>query len=93
LITGHTDFPLSKPDFFIASLYNSCAANKGRHFSTPPSPPMYRAFNVFQRAYDAGDTISSRRLPSGLLRAPSMAGSRVSFWKNPALTSRLTRGG
>ena len=40
LMTGQTDLALSRPDFFIASLYNSCAANSGRHFSTPPSLPM-----------------------------------------------------
>jgi hypothetical protein len=40
LITGQTDLELSRPDFFIASLYSSCAANSGRHFSTPPSLPM-----------------------------------------------------
>ena len=49
--------------------------------------------DAFQRAYDAGETTCSSRLPSGFLRAPSIAGSSVSFWKKPALTSRLTRGG
>ena len=93
LAIGQAILRFSKPDFFTACSYNSCAAKIGRQYSTSLSLPIYFIFSTCQRAYTSFGKICCKVLPSGFFLAFNREGIIPILEKKPTSASKFTEGG